>query len=152
MYLQYLLTKQGAKTCVLDEHVRPRICEAAYELMNINELSQRRYPEELSTLIQQMQYLKPYLSKIIVWGVGEYANLLLDKSSTFSHSSVKFFVDSDTNKQGTNFRGLVVRSPEEVIDHTEPILIASSFWYHDIIETLAEFGVDQKRILPSYLI
>jgi hypothetical protein len=50
------------------------------------------------------------------------------------------------------FRNLTVMTPEEVIHHQSPILIASSFWYHDIVEQLSELGVSQDRILPSYLI
>ena len=79
-------------------------------------------------------------------------DLLLDKSVTFRDSSVKLFVDSNPNKQGTNFRKKTVKEPSEVIKHSEPILIASSFWYHDIVEELRILGVEQSRILPSYLI
>jgi len=150
MYLQHLLARQGAKTSVLDEHVRPRICEITEKIMDGNTLGD--YPQEICEVIQEIRNLKQQVSKIIVWGIGGYASLLLDKSVTFRDSSVKLFVDSNTNKQGTVFRNTTVRDPREVVNHTEPILIASSFWYHDIVEQLSMFGVDRSRILPSYLI
>jgi len=150
MYLQYLLARQGAKTSVLDEHVRPRICEITLDI--IDEKTSHVYPQVIITLIQNIRDLKKQVSKIIVWGIGGYANLLLDKSATFRDSDVKMFVDSNPNKQGTIFRNLVVKVPREVVNHEEPILIASSFWYHDILEQLTKLGVKRNRILPSYLI
>ena len=150
MHLQYLLAKQGARTCVLDEHVRPRICEITLDI--INGIGSESYPAEIATLVHEIQRFKAQVSEIIVWGIGGYANLLLDKSATFRDASVKLFVDSNPNKQGMVFRNLTVMTPEEVIHHQSPILIASSFWYHDIVEQLSELGVSQDRILPSYLI
>ena len=95
---------------------------------------------------------KNNLSEIIVWGIGEYANLLLDNSVTFSDSKVKFFVDSNSHKQGTTIRRSKVFKPEEIKYHNEPILIASSFWYHEIYESLISYGVDKDRIYSSSLI
>ena len=150
IYAHYLLTKQGANTCVFDEHVRPRICEIAKDIIDGDTYDY--YPQEISEVIEEMRKNQHKVPEIIVWGIGEYANYLLDKSITFRSSSVKFFVDSNPKKQGTVFRNSVVLSPEEVVGHQAPILIASSFWYHEILEQLINFGVDRSRILPNMLI
>ena len=50
------------------------------------------------------------------------------------------------------FRKSKVLKPEEVKNHKDPILIASSFWYHDIYELLVSYGIDKSRIYSSSLI
>jgi len=150
MFLQHLLAKQGAKTCVLDEHVRPRICEITEKIVN-GETS-GDYPQEICEVIEEIRNFKKKVSKIIVWGIGGYANLLLDESVTFRDSSVTLFVDSNPKKQGTVFRGSIVMDPKEILNLQDPILIASSFWYHDILDQITELGINRSRILPSYLI
>jgi organic radical activating enzyme len=151
IYLHSLLTSNGALTCVLDDHVRPRINKISNDLMSAN-ANILNYPIEIKLAINKIKKTKENLSEIIVWGIGEYANLLLDKSFTFQDVKVKFFVDSNLHKQGTVFRGLEVFNPNIVKKHDNPILIASSFWYHDICNQLKDLGVDGSRIYSSSLI
>ena len=151
LYMHALLVSNGSTTCVLDDHVRPRINKLAEIILNDHKLI-GKYPNEVNKAIQSIKETQKDVKEIIVWGIGEYANLLLNNSISFSNSKVKFFVDSNHYKQGTKFRNLTVLKPDEVINCKEPILIASSFWYHDIVNTLIGYGVDQKRILSSSLI
>jgi len=151
IYMHSLLLKNGANTCALDDHVRPRISKIAKKIFEEKTYLNVK-SNEINEVFNKIKDIKINLSEIIVWGIGEYANLLLDNSVTFSDSSVKFFVDSNPHKQGTIFRTLNVLKPEEIKKHNEPILIASSFWYHNIYETLISFGVDKSRIYSSSLI
>ncbi len=151
LYMHSLLVENGSNTCVLDEHVRPRINKIAEIILNNEELISN-FPSEVKNTIFKIKKSQKKLKKIIVWGIGEYADLLLNNSVTFSKSKVKFFVDSSPHKQGTKFRNSIVLKPDKVINCEEPILIASSFWYHDIINQLNQFGVDRNRILSSSLI
>jgi FlaA1/EpsC-like NDP-sugar epimerase len=146
-----LLVENGSQTCVLDDHVRPRINKLAKIILNDKNLI-KKHPLEVTNTISKIKETQKNLKQIIVWGIGEYANLLLNNSITFANSKVKFFVDSNYHKQGTKFRNSIVLKPDEVINCNEPILIASSFWYHDIVKNLEEFGVDKRRILSSSLI
>jgi organic radical activating enzyme len=150
MYLQYLLLNNGAKTCVLDEHTRPRISKLTKDILNNNE--SLNLPNEVAEVIREIKSFKNKLSTVLVWGVGEYTNFILDESETFRDSKVSLFVDSDVKKQGIKFRGLHVYPPEEILKHEGLIIIASSFWYHEIIDQLADMGVDSSRIVPSYII
>ena len=150
IYTHYLLTRQGANTCVFDEHVRPRICEIAKDIIEGETFDD--CPQEISTVIEEIRQSQHQIPEIIVWGIGEYANYLLDKSITFRNSSVKFFVDSNPKKQGTVFRNSIVLSPEEVVNHQTPILIASSFWYHEILEQIIDYGIDRNRVFSDSLI
>ena len=151
LYMHALLVSNGSTTCVLDDHVRPRINKLAEIILNDHSLISK-FPDEVSKAIQSIKETQKDVKEIIVWGIGEYANLLLNNSISFSNSKVKFFVDSNHHKQGTEFRNSIVLKPNEVVNCKEPILIASSFWYHDIVNTLIGYGVDQKRILSSSLI
>ena len=151
IYLHSLLLENGANTCALDDHVRPRISKIAKKIFEEKTYLKLK-SNEINEVFKKIKNAKSNLSEIIVWGIGEYANLLLDNSVTFSDSRVKFFVDSNPHKQGTKFRKSTVLKPEEILQHQEPILIASSFWYHDIYETLLSFGVDKHRIYSSSLI
>ena len=151
IYLHSLLVNNGAYTCALDDHVRPRISKISKKIFN-----ERTYLDlnscQINNAFEKIKKIKKNLSEIIVWGIGEYANLLLDNSVTFSESKVKFFVDSNPHKQGTIFRKSKVLKPEEIQNHNDPILIASSFWYHDIYESLISCGVEKSRIYSSSLI
>ena len=151
LYMHSLLVENGSQTCVLDDHVRPRINKLAKIILNDKNLI-KKHPLEVTNTISKIKETQKNLKQIIVWGIGEYANLLLNNSITFANSKVKFFVDSNYHKQGTKFRNSIVLKPDEVINCNEPILIASSFWYHDIVKNLEEFGVDKRRILSSSLI
>ena len=85
--------------------------------------------------------------------MGPYANLLLNNSVTFSDSNVEFFVDSNPHKQGKKFRNSTVLKPDQILKSNLPILIAASFWYHDIVKQIKlEYKVDSSRILSSSII
>ena len=151
IYLHSLLTNNGSFTCALDDHVRPRINKISKQILRDKSYLKFNSPLVNETFNKIID-IKNNLSQIIVWGIGEYANLLLDNSLTFSGTKVKFFVDSNPNKQGTIFRKLNVLNPSEIQKHNDPILIASSFWYHEIYESLISNGVEKSRIYSSSLI
>lgn len=151
IYMHSLLVKNLANTCALDDHVRPRISRIANKIFR-EETYKDLNSDEINHVFSNIKKIKENLNEIIVWGIGEYANLLLDNSVTFSETKVKFFVDSNPHKQGSYFRKSKVLKPDEIVNHKEPVLIASSFWYHDIYESLISFGVDKSRIYSSSLI
>lgn len=150
IYMHHLLINNGASTCALDDHVRPRISKIADQAMQ--EMNYKNYPKKIQDIILSIKKIKKELKEIIVWGVGEYANLLLDSSFSFKDSSVKLFVDSNPHKQGTKFRNMIVGNPNQIKNYNQPILIASSFWYHEIVEQLKDLGVNKSRIYSSSLI
>lgn len=151
LHLHNSLLNAGANTSMLDDHVRPRISKITEKIMNAD-LSEFNLNNQLKSIISLTKEHKKNDNEIVVWGVGEYANLLLDKSYTFKGKKVKYFVDSNRLKQGKTFRNKNVLDPIKLIDDDCKILIASSFWYHDILNLLETFKVDKKRIFPSFLI
>tara|TARA_B100000029_G_scaffold513672_1_gene613959 strand:+ start:11134 stop:12447 length:1314 start_codon:yes stop_codon:yes gene_type:complete len=151
IYFQYLLSDRGAATSVLDEHVRPRISKIAKEILNDNKIIEK-LPQNVKKVIERVKAKKDNAKEIIVWGIGEYAHLLLDNSVTFSDSKVKFFVDSSPYKQGKTFRNSKVLKPENITSSNLPILIASSFWYHEILTQIKTLGVKENRVLSGSFI
>ena len=79
IYFHHLLIKNGATTCALDEHVRPRINRIAKNLLDDNKLLSK-YPSNIKSIVDELKNKKNSLKNIIVWGVGPYANLLLNNS------------------------------------------------------------------------
>jgi len=151
IYFQDLLSENGAMSAVLDDHVRPRISKIAKELLKNDEILST-IPDEMKIVVNKVKSKKNLAKEIIVWGIGEYANLVLDNSVTFSESKVKFFVDSSPYKQGKIFRNCKVLEPNQITSSNLPILIASSFWYHDILAEIKSLGVNPERIIVgSYI-
>jgi hypothetical protein len=62
--------------------------------------------------------------RMIVWGVGAHTLRLL-ASGGLDSSRVALFVDSNSNYQGQELRGIPVASPSEIREREEPILISS---------------------------
>ena len=109
-------------------------------------------PLNAKKILEDLRKSQEQPKEIIVWGVGEYADLLLDNSITFSNAKVKFFVDSSILKQGMTFRKVKVLDPKEIKSSNLPILIASSFWYHEILGQIKSLGVEKNRILSGSFI
>ncbi len=151
VFFQKKLSDNGATTVVLDEHVRPKISKIGVDLFqNLNKI--KFLPTNVRKTLEELKQKQDQPNEIIVWGVGEYADLLLDNSITFSNTKVKFFVDSSTFKQGMIFRNTKVLEPEKIISSNLPILIASSFWYHEILDQIKNLGVKNNRILSGSFI
>ena len=87
IYFQDLLSENGAMSAVLDDHVRPRISKIAKELLKNDEIL-TTIPDKMKIVVNKVKSKKNLAKEIIVWGIGEYANLVLDNSVTFSDSKV----------------------------------------------------------------
>ena len=113
VYFQKKLSDEGATTVVLDEHVRPKISKIGKILFqNLNKIS--LIPPNAKAILEELKAKQSQPKEIIVWGIGEYTDLLLDNSITFSNTKIKFFVDSSIYKQGTTFRNVMVLNPKEI--------------------------------------
>ena len=151
IHLHILLLENGAHTCTFDEHVRPRIKEIAEK--SIDFPSEMNIPEEYSHITKKLrENTESNIEEIIVWGAGSYAHNILNHTVAFKNAKISYFVDSSPMKQNIPFRGLNVFPPEKLYETDTPILIGASFYYHEIYNQLVEMGIDQKRVLPNFLI
>lgn len=91
-------------------------------------------------------------SQVIVWGAGQIANNVVNKSVFFKGVDVKFFVDSNKDRLGDVFNQKEIKQPEAVTQVDYPVYIASTQHFPAIIAQLKELGVSQDRIISSVVI
>ncbi|GAF65683.1 putative acetyltransferase [Bacillus sp. TS-2] len=83
---------------------------------------------------------------IIIWGANERGNLVTQLLSTHKLSPI-FFIDNDTQKYNTLFLGKQVYNVRE-LERFRPdncfIIIAISYYYRDVFDTLEQFGYKEN--------
>jgi len=56
------------------------------------------------------------------------------------------------NKDKKKFLSKDVMSPQQLINSTNPILIASSTYWHEIYKNILKLGVNKSRIINTLII
>jgi 2-polyprenyl-3-methyl-5-hydroxy-6-metoxy-1,4-benzoquinol methylase len=74
---------------------------------------------------------------IIVWGTGAHTLRLL-ASSRLGDANIRFYVDSNPHYQGKPLKGVPIRSPQDIVGHSEPILISSWLYQREIERQLRD--------------
>lgn len=79
--------------------------------------------------------------KIIIFGTGSFA----EKIDEEIRIKVSYYVDNNSNKWGTYFRGKEIRSPDCLLkeDKQKLIIFIASTWYEDIAEQLEKMGFQE---------
>ena len=88
--------------------------------------------------------------KVILYGAGEYCELLIDLMISGRNFAVAFIVDSNINKVGSMINGFPVKAASEVVDSELDILICSEHYYDEIKSDLMLRGVVSKRIMDKF--
>lgn len=88
--------------------------------------------------------------KVILYGAGEYCELLIDLMMSSRNFEVAFIVDSNINKVGSMINGFPVKAASEVVDSELEILICSEHYYDEIKSDLMLRGVVSKRIMDKF--
>ena len=84
--------------------------------------------------------------KVVVWGVGTHTRRLL-ANDTLRSGDISAFVDANPKYQGQQLVGIPVISPNQLLSHSEPILISSYAFQKEIGDEIR----DRLR-LPNELI
>ena len=125
-----------------DDHVRKRLYKVLHEKLSVSDLQNN---------IIFKNILKYFDSKIIVWGTGRYAEELIANSFLFKKAKIDFFVDNKV-KQKKKFLSKNVFQPEQILKSANPILIASSTYFHEIYNDIIKLGVNKRRIINTLII
>ena len=135
----------GAKFVFIDDHLRPRVDRVMRDLLH----SDQPPGEPLATTLRDMERYAE--TQVIVWGAGDYAHRLINESPFFQFAQVGLVVDTDQNKHGQKIFGHIVEAPLSITSRNEPVVIAASAYYGEILEQLEAMGVDDSRIIDSNL-
>ena len=120
----------GAKMINFDYHLRPRI---------------DKYQEEERYGLEKM---RNGYDNVIVWGASEYATRMLENK--FFSGQISFFVDSDPGKQGKKVNGVLVKSPDAIIEEKDALIfIASIQFYRDIYKEILNMGISADQVLDA---
>ena len=130
MFLFNGLKNIGAKMINFDYHLRPRI---------------DKYQEGEKVGLEENRNV---YDKVIVWGAGEYATRMLE-NKLFS-GQILFFVDSDPGKHGKKVNGVLVKSPDAIIEEKDALIfIASIQFYRDIYKEILNMGIPANQVLDA---
>lgn len=93
---------------------------------------------------------KLYGKKTILWGTGQNAGRIIKRYHIPIHEDT-FFVDNDSQKQGTVFMGKMVKAPEALLAEPDALVVIVSCYYREIVAQIREQGLcTDDRIVNVY--
>jgi 2-polyprenyl-3-methyl-5-hydroxy-6-metoxy-1,4-benzoquinol methylase len=124
--------------CNLDKFIK-------YDLQNIKNYIKKS--KKLDTDLKNRFNIKLNKEdKIILWGVGTFTLRLLNDIDL---SKISYFVDSNPKLKDKLINGLVIKSPQEIIDNL-PILIGSYSFQNEIEHNIRNKYKLSNRIIKLY--
>jgi glycosyltransferase involved in cell wall biosynthesis/organic radical activating enzyme len=141
-----LLKKEGAEVVYFDELIRHRLSllvemeydkqiKKVHEIVGVNFIA---IPEDCPN--------------IVIWGAGQQAKYLMEKSTFLKRSNVIFFVDSTPEKIGTEFFGKIVHHPSILIENEFRVAIAAVQGYPLILEQYKSLNINESRLINELII
>ena len=84
---------------------------------------------------------------IMVWGTGAHTLRLLE-TSRLSEARITAFIDSNVRYQDKHLRGVPILAPDAMRGRSEPILISSRVYQHEIVNRIRnEMGMSNRLIV-----
>lgn len=88
--------------------------------------------------------------KTILWGTGLEAGRIIEQYHIPIQQDT-FFVDSDSQKHGTEFMGKMVKAPDALLAEPDALVVIVSSYYREIIAQIREQGLcTNDRIINVY--
>ena len=147
VHLYRELVKNGAKTCHIDDHLRPRFNKKLIQMTTASTFETKDFQffgDKFSELKDE---------QFVIWGAGQLAYLMIRDSLLLAEKRIAFFVDKDKKKQGNLLCNIEVKSPEHIKNVDHPIIIASSRFYEEIYrELIGELGISENRIMGGLIV
>ena len=89
------------------------------------------------------------LESLNIFGAGDIAKNLLDKSSIQNKINNIEIFDNNPNKIGTMVNGIKIKKPDEILNNDYKIYISVAQSYDEIHSSLIKLNVDKKRIVSG---
>ena len=95
---------------------------------------------------------KDNYKSVAVWGAGEQAKLLTQKSMFFKHVDIKFFVDSTPSKINTRYLDREIFHPQILLESEIPIVIAAVQSYSLIYQEFLKLNINEERLIHKLIL
>ena len=95
---------------------------------------------------------KNILKDLNIYGAGDIAENLLNKSSFISNDYNIRLYDSDPKKIGTYLNGIKIENPNEILKNSNKIFISVAQSYDEIHSSLTKLKIDSNRIVSGLFI
>ena len=89
------------------------------------------------------------MENLNIFGAGDIAENLLNKSSIKEKMNNIEIFDSDPKKIGTLVNGIIIKKPREILKNNYKIYISVAQSYDEIHSSLIKLNVDKKRIVSG---
>nr|VFK28828.1 MAG: Glycosyltransferase involved in cell wall bisynthesis [Candidatus Kentron sp. MB]VFK33963.1 MAG: Glycosyltransferase involved in cell wall bisynthesis [Candidatus Kentron sp. MB]VFK76526.1 MAG: Glycosyltransferase involved in cell wall bisynthesis [Candidatus Kentron sp. MB] len=144
--LYKMLAEAGCSIIAFDELLRHRIGKFSESEKNLF-LKQLEQAGALSILADPKRY-----DSVIVWGIGEYAATLIEKSMFFQQVHIDNFVLSGTGINPDTIYGKDVLPAETLLESNTPVVIAAVQNYSLIYRQFIELGLNKERLITKLIL
>lgn len=138
-----LLLKRKVEFVFLDDLIWQRM-SAHYSINNFVDYLDSLHLYE--TIAKPSEY-----QKVIVWGTGAQAELIISKSHFFKNVEIAFFIDPREEVQNTLFHGIEVKSPSALQSNELPVMIAAVQSAPLIYQQYINLGLDKTKIIKQMI-
>lgn len=83
---------------------------------------------------------------LVVWGVGTHTTRLM-AISPLARANIVAFIESNARYHGRTLHGRPILAPSALSGHTEPVLVSSRVFQHEIAEQIRAMGCPNELIL-----
>ena len=159
------------KSSRVEEHILIQICflyckllEVGAEFIILDDLIWQRitkinnaFIEKLKKILKKKNLLKYLLSKekypeILVYGTGNQAELITQKTHVLKHINVKYFIDYCKEKQEKEIFNVPIISPNSLKNNDTAILIAAVQNAPIIYQQLLSYGYNKNLIIKDLVL
>ncbi len=145
-YLMGYLKKNNINKFFCDDHIAARFKKLSEEKKEIL----IRYLKEKN--FSDVIIGEDILRNLNIYGAGDIAENLLNKSSIAANNYNIRIYDSDPKKIGTYLNGIKIEKPDEIIKNSDKIFISVAQSYDEIRSSLIKLKIDTNRIVSGLFI
>ncbi len=145
-YLMGYLKKNNINKFFCDDHIAARFKKLSEEKKEIL----IRYLKEKN--FSDVIIGEDILRNLNIYGAGDIAENLINKSSIAANNYNIRIYDSDPKKIGTYLNGIKIEKPDEIIKNSDKIFISVAQSYDEIRSSLIKLKIDTNRIVSGLFI
>ena len=146
IYLYGSLLSFGVNKIFIDDHIMFRLTEL--DEKTYNNIKNFCIDKDLDILFENNHSNKP----LIIFGCGEIAKTMIDKSRYLKNNNNYFLVDSSPNKIGYFMKGKKINNPNFIKDKDYGIIISSANTYNEIYTNIKKIQNTSENIINKLML